>query len=722
MYFTRISIQGFSSLPDQQIELENGLNILVDRSHLWHGFMPVLLSVMLYGLSPDARNYLLPGDEEASCELLFTDRSRSYSLRVAFEPDGESVAIKAMTAPDEVLQRGNSSAAHAELAAASDTSLSIHGQEHALLGTSFRIADLRSGFDEALRSLTAERERISKVLDAVSLKALQDRAARARRLVAELNRLEREWKSIPLAGQSLGDDVMTVRSLNQHIVSLTSVISSKEEKVRNMRDQLEAARSKFDFYEYLNGIGINEINTVKRSLERKRWLLDDLEELDAEIEQTAKRIDSIFSMIGKYERLTPFLGRREMELDYLEDSLRQLEARLPVDKLQQIEAEIRVVRLQIQHFRKRRSIASVLTLLPLPFTYFWPPVALLSVVGAAFVHKYWREVTSLVNRMAEVDDRRDYLILEKNQIEARMTGLKQHINAIYEETGVTSAAELHDKIEDYQRLLSEFEDLKRKADKNEKARDELLFKLREEEQRAGVLFDRIGLSAELNAETVDRFVDMVNSRIDQERSLKELERKIEAEQSEINNLLRRVNTLQRRVDEILEVYDVRSVSELEELWDSSDAHQAKRLYDEKNEELRQLLNGQRLSDLEARIDLLSQLVPEADRDLEIQPETSLDQLEAQLESIRIRIDLLNWLKRSAMPVVVELAGEGAKDGLEMRQECVELCWMSRARQVLVLVQDESWEAAIRDVAGDLGMSTHTVTLGGYDPKTEITEV
>lgn len=75
-----------------------------------------------------------------------------------------------------------------------------------------------------------------------------------------------------------------------------------------------------------------------------------------------------------------------------------------------------------------------------------------------------------------------------------------------------------------------------------------------------------------------------------------------------------------------------------------------------------------------------------------------------------------------MPVVVELAGEGAKDGLEMRQECVELCWMSRARQVLVLVQDESWEAAIRDVAGDLGMSTHTVTLGGYDPKTEITEV
>lgn len=718
MYLTRISTQGFDSLPDQRIDLHSGLNILVDRSRLWHGHFPMLISAMLFGLSRDARSRLLPGDQEASGELVFLDQSQSYRVQVSLGPGKETIEIEATSAPGHA----SSQVAYAQSAATYDTSLAAHDRHVALSATTWRVTDLKSGLDQAFRSLAAERHRVSSLLDAISLKALQDKAARARQLASDLSRLEKEWQDGLSAGHSLSDDVMTVRSLSQHLDSLTSVISSKEAKVKDMSEQLEAERSKLDFYEYLSGVGFNEINTVRRSLERKRWLLDDLQELKAEIELGAKRIDAVSSMVSKYDRLTPFLGRREMELDHLEDTLKQLEARLPEEKLQQIESEMRAVRLQIQYWRKRRSIASVLSLLPLPFAFLWPPVALLSVVGAMFVYRYWREITVLVKRIADVDDRRDYLVLEQNAIETRMKSVRQEIGFIYDQTGVSSATELHDRIEDYQRLMSELEDLKRKADEREKARDELLIKLRDEEQKAGVLFDRMGLSAELNEETVEKFAEMVNSRVNDERLLKDLERKIEAEKSEINSLSRQVNTLQERIDEILSFYGVRSLSELQQLWDSSDAQEAKRLYEEKSEELRQLLNGQRLPDLESRIDLLLQLVPEADRVSEIPQGATPDRLETQLESIRVRADLLKWLRRSAMPAVVELACEGAIDESEKRQECVELCWMSKARQVLVLIPDESWEAAIRDVASDLGISTHTVMLGDYDSSTDFTEV
>lgn len=729
MYLERISLNGFGLLPDGQINLDSGLNILVDKSRVWHSLLPMFLSGMLFGLSDDARERLLPREGMAFGELVFFDRGQRYRLRVELDGDTEIVKVEASqaraidgrTAASGTAQRMRTYSAYVQAATAGDIPSVDESAGSALSVASWHINDLRIGMDRAFRRLLGERQRITNALDAISLELLERRANRARQLMSELCRLEKQLRG-DSAGHSLGDNVAVARSLESHIASLTKVIAAKEVRLKEMKEQLEAGRRKLSFYEYLDGIGFNEITAVKRSLERKRWLLEDLQQLETEIEQGSKRLDAISSLIKKYDRLTPFLGPRETELDRLEERLKQLAQRLPDEKLRQIEMERRVVRLQIRYWRKRRLMSAVLLLLPLPVALLWPPAAVLSIIGAVFVWRYWREISFLVERMANLDDRYDYLTLEKNLIEIEMGDVQQQIDTICEQAGVACAEELHNKIEEYQKLLSELEDLKRKAAQREKARDEVLIKLREEEQRAGVLFDRVGLSSGLDAETVERFVNMVTERIDEERALKDLARKIEDEQSEIDKLSRQVGTLRDRLDKILAFYGVESVAALQQLWNSSDEQETKRLYERTTAELQQLLNGQRLSDLEARIELLRQLVPEAERVVEIASEATVDRLETRLESIRVRLDVLKWLKESTMPMIAESAFEGELDDAEKRQACVELCLMSRGRQLLTLVPNESWEAEIRSVAGDLGIPVRTVMLADHSTNREITEV
>jgi hypothetical protein len=773
MYLQKLIPEAFGPLPDQQIDLGKGLNILVDTAGLYSGLLSSFVVATLYGLPADARTRLLDAEDRASGEVTLVDGVRSFRLRTDFSRDGETVRVEVSSAAgldDRVArtggaatgQRSQGSLARAQAAtsdrqaAAADPSSSSSPDARstpsqtgsdtrsassqagpdppltpiqagpggrlplpqtapdarlAFAQTGWLVTDLQADYDKQLKDLADERQAVSGLLDVVNIRLLQERAIRARQLVSEMEKLEKQVRSDPVADRAFGDDVVSAKSLDSHIASLNKVIAMKEAKLRDMREQLESRRGKLDFYEYLNGMGINEINTVKRSLERKRWLVDDLQKLEMEIELGSKRLDTVATMVRKYDRLAPFVGQREMELDHLEDQLEQLKSRMPTQKLQQIEAERRGLRLQIEYWRRRRTIAIVASLVPLPSAFLWLPIALLSLVGGVFVFKYWQEVTTLVRRMAEIADRHDYLVLERNTIAAQIRTTQADIDAIHNQTGTQSASELHDKIQDYQRLSAELQDLKRKAAERERARDELKRRLREEEQRAGVLFDRVGLSAGLDPESVEQFANMISDRISEERSLKDLERRIEDEQSETDGLARQVGVLQKRLSRILAARGVESLTQLEELWSTSDAHGIRKQYDAKAEELRQLLNGQRLPDLEARIEMLSQLVPEYNRVEELPLGVTVDQLEARLEAIRVRADLLKWLRGTTFPVIIEAVGGEEMEELEKRQACVDLCWMARSRQLLVLVQSEAWAAAMRSVADDLGVPVKTVVLG-----------
>lgn len=729
MYLQKLSPEAFGPLPDQPIDLDKGLNTLVDPAGVWRGLLSPFVSAMLYGLSDDARARLLNTEDRASGEVTLIDGGRRFRLCTDFTHDGEIVQVEVVSAagPDDRAVRTGSAArdqqyqgppasAQAEAsdqqAAALDPILPASPDARSAFSeTGWLVTDLQADYEKKIKDLADERQAVSGLLDATNIRSLNERANRARQLVSEMEGLEKQIRSDPVMDRSFSDDVASAKSLDSHIASLTKVVAMKEAKLRDLQEQLKSRRGKLDFYEYLSGIGINEINTVKRSLERKRWLVDDLQKLETEIELGRKRLATVSAMVRKYDRLAPFVGPREMELDHLEDELGQLKSRMPTQKLQQIEAEIRALRLLIQYWRRRRSIAALASLVPLPFGFLWLPIPLLSLIGGAFVFKYWQEVTVLVRRMAEIADRHDYLVLERNAIAAQIRNTQADIDAIHDQTGTQSASELHDKIEDYQRLTAELQDLKRKAVERERARDELKRRLREEEQRAGVLFDRVGLSAELDGETVEKFVKMVTDWTSEERSLKDLERKIEDEQSEMDGLGRQIGILRRRLSRILAARGVESLAQLQELWNSSDAHEIRRQYDTKAEELRQLLNGQRLPDLEARIEMLSQLVPESSRVAELPKGVTVDQLEARLEAIRARSDLLKWLRGATFPVIIEAVGGEDMEELERRQACVDLCWMARSRQLLVLVQSEAWVSAVRSVADDLGVPVNTVMLG-----------
>jgi len=544
------------------------------------------------------------------------------------------------------------------------------------------VTDLQSELETAAQRLNTERQEASYLLDYITLKSLSEKVTKAKQLVAELNGLERELRTNPAMDRSLTDDVAAAKSLESHIASMAKVIEMKEEKLKGLREQFEQQRGKLEFYEYLRGIGTSEVSLVKRSLERKRWLLEDLQKLETEIEHGNKRLSTVAGMVAKYDRLEPFLGPREMDLDRLEE----------------------------HHWRRRRFISGLLSVAVLPLGYLWPPIALLSVVGLSFMYKYWSEITALVNKMAAVVDRLDYLTLERNEVAAEIKSLEAEIEAIHEQTGTASASELHDKIDDYQRLRAELEDLKRKAAQREKARDELRLRLSEEERRAGALFDRVGLSAELTQEAVDKFAEMVSSRIDDERTLDDIGRRVEEAQAEIDGLQRQVGVLQRRLDRILAVRRVGSVAELQHLMAMIESQDVVKLYRQKGEELQTLLNGQKLADIEARVEMLTRLVPSEGRIREIPAGVTPDHLEARLESIRARSDLLKWLKGSVLPLVAEGLGSTDLSDLEMRQVCLDLCLVGRVRQLLVLAEDEQSESVLRSVALDVGIPVTTVVL------------
>lgn len=714
MHLQRLAIKAFDSLPDQQIELDRGVNILVDTTRSWKGWLSAIVSGALFGLTDDARARLQTAGKEASVELSLAAGANQYNLSAVLRPDGDGFRVEAVPLgqPDS----GNGVRPQPEPAyreeAATAEALIMDGQGAPLtpLEAGLIVTDLQSELETAVQRLNTERQEASYLLDYITLKSLSEKVTKAKQLVAELSGLERELRTNPAMDRSLTDDVAAAKSLESHIASMTKVIEMKEEKLKGLREQFEQQRGKLEFYEYLRGIGTSEVSLVKRSLERKRWLLEDLQKLETEIEHGNKRLSTVAGMVAKYDRLEPFLGPREMDLDRLEEQLDRLKSRLPTQKLLQAEAERRALRLQIHYWRRRRFIAGLLSVAVLPLGYLWPPIALLSVVGLSFMYKYWSEITALVNKMAAVVDRLDYLTLERNEVAAEIKSLEAEIEAIHEQTGTASASELHDKIDDYQRLRAELEDLKRKAAQREKARDELRLRLSEEERRAGALFDRVGLSAELTQEAVDKFAEMVSSRIDDERTLDDIGRRVEEAQAEIDGLQRQVGVLQRRLDRILAVRRVGSVAELQHLMAMIESQDVVKLYRQKGEELQTLLNGQKLADIEARVEMLTRLVPSEGRIREIPAGVTPDHLEARLESIRARSDLLKWLKGSVLPLVAEGLGSTDLSDLEMRQVCLDLCLVGRVRQLLVLAEDEQSESVLRSVALDVGIPVTTVVL------------
>ena len=129
------------------------------------------------------------------------------------------------------------------------------------------------------------------------------------------------------------------------------------------------------------------------------------------------------------------------------------------------------------------------------------------------------------------------------------------------------------------------------------------------ERRAGALFDRVGLSEGPTQESVEKFVEMVSSRIDDQRALDDLARRVEDGQAEIEGLKRQVGVLQRRLERILAVRRVGSVEELQRLLAMIESQDIVKLYRQKGEELQALLNGQKLADIEARVEMLTRLVP-----------------------------------------------------------------------------------------------------------------
>lgn len=714
MHLQRLAIKAFDSLPDQQIELDRGVNILVDTTRSWKGWLSAIVSGALFGLTDDARARLQTAGKEASVELSLAAGANQYNLSAVLRPDGDGFRVEAVPLgqPDS----GNGVRPQPEPAyreeAATAEALIMDGQGAPLtpLEAGLIVTDLQSELETAVQRLNTERQEASYLLDYITLKSLSEKVTKAKQLVAELSGLERELRTNPAMDRSLTDDVAAAKSLESHIASMTKVIEMKEEKLKGLREQFEQQRGKLEFYEYLRGIGTSEVSLVKRSLERKRWLLEDLQKLETEIEHGNKRLSTVAGMVAKYDRLEPFLGPREMDLDRLEEQLDRLKSRLPTQKLLQAEAERRALRLQIHYWRRRRFISGLLSVAVLPFGYLWPPIALLSVVGLSFMYKYWSEITALVNKMAAVVDRLDYLTLERNEVAAEIKSLEAEIEAIHEQTGTASASELHDKIDDYQRLRAELEDLKREAAQREKARDELRLRLSEEERRAGALFDRVGLSAELTQEAVDKFAEMVSSRIDDERTLDDIGRRVEEAQAEIDGLQRQVGVLQRRLDRILAVRRVGSVAELQHLMAMIESQDVVKLYRQKGEELQTLLNGQKLADIEARVEMLTRLVPSEGRIREIPAGVTPDHLEARLESIRARSDLLKWLKGSVLPLVAEGLGSTDLSDLEMRQVCLDLCLVGRVRQLLVLAEDEQSESVLRSVALDVGIPVTTVVL------------
>lgn len=718
MYLNRLTLKSLGSLPDQQIELDRGVNILVDTTRSWGGRLSAIISGALFGLTDDARARLEISGEEPSVELGLVVGANRYDLSAVLGPEGERVRVEAVplgqrnsgtgAQPQPGLQPGSvysEEAATAEPLAVAGHDIQLAPSEAGLI-----VTDLHSELEGAAQRLNAERQETSYLLDFITLKSLRERANRARQLVAEMNGLEKELRSNPAMDRSLSDDVAAAKSLESHIASMTKVMEMKEEKLKGLREQWERQRDKLEFYEYLKGIGTSEVSLVKRSLERKKWLLDDLQKLEAEIELGSKRLSTVAGMVAKYDRLKPFLGPREMDLDRLEEQLERLKSRMPTQKLQQAEAQRRAVRLQIQYWRRRRFVSGLLTVAVLPLAFLWPPIALLSLIGLGFLYKNWSEITALVRKMAAVEDRLDCLVLERNEIAAEIKSLEADIESIRRQAGVGSASELHDKIDDYQRLRSELEDLKRKAAQREKAGDELRRRLSEEERRAGALFDRVGLSAELTQEALDRFAEMVNDRINDERLLEDFGRRVEDGRAEIDGLLRQVGILRRRLNRILAVRRVESVEELQRLWAMIESQDVMKLYRQKKEELEALLNGQKLADIEARVEMLTRLVPGEDRLREAPPGVTPDHLEARLESIRVRSNLLKWLKGSILPAVVEGLGSVDLSDLEVRQVCVDLCLIGRTRQLLVLAADERWESAIRGVALDLGIPVSTAVL------------
>lgn len=714
MHLQRLAIKAFDTLPDQQIELDRGVNILVDATRSWTGWLSAIVSGALFGPTDDVRARLRTAGEEASAELRLAAGANHYGLSTAFGAEGDRVRVEAVPvrqADSGIAVRPQPEPAHREEAATAEA-LAVDGQGVHFVPSEagLVVTDLHAGLEAAVQRLNAERQETSYRLDYITLKSLSEKVSKAKQLVAEMNGLEKELRSNPAMDRSLSDDVAAAKSLDSHIASMTRVIEMKEERLKSLREQFEQQRGKLEFYEYLKGIGINEVSLFKRSLERKRWLLEDLEKLETEIELGNKRLSTVAGMVAKYDRLEPFLGPREMDLDRLEEQLQRLKSRMPAQKLQQAEAERRALRLQIHYWRRRRFISGVLSAAILPFAFLWPPIALLSVVGLSFMYKYWSEITVLVKRMAVVVDRLDYLILERNEISSQIKSVEADIESIHLQTGTASASELHNKIGDYQRLRSELEDLKRKASQREKARDELRRRLSEEERRAGALFDRVGLSEGLTQESVEKFVEMVSSRIDDQRALDDLARRVEDGQAEIEGLKRQVGVLQRRLERILAVRRVGSVEELQRLLAMIESQDIVKLYRQKGEELQALLNGQKLADIEARVEMLTRLVPTEGRIRDIPAEITPDHLEARLESIRARADLLKWLKGSVLPVVVEGLGPADLSDLEMRQVCLDLCLIGRTRQLLVLAEDQQWEPVVRNVAQDLGIPVNTVVL------------
>lgn len=714
MYLQRLAINAFDSLPDQQIELDRGVNILVDTTHSWSGWLSAIVSGALFGPTDDARARLQTAGKEASVELSLAAGDNRYNLSTVFRPEGGGFRVEAvpLRQPDSAngVRPQPESAYREEAAAAEALVMAEQGVHLTPLETGLIVTDLQSQFETAVQRLNTERQETSYLLDYITLKSLSEKVSKGKRLVAELNGLERELRSNPAMDRSLGDDVAAAKSLESHIASMTKVIEMKEEKLKSLRAQLEQQRGRLEFYEYLKGIGTNEVSLVKRSLERKKWLLEDLEKLEIEIEQGNKRLSSVAGMVARYDRLEPFLGPREMDLDRMEEQLQRLKSRLPTQKLLQAEAERRALRLQIHYWRRRRFVSGLLAVVVLPFVFLLPPIGLLSVVGLGFMYKYWSEITALVNRMATVVDRLDYLTLERNEVATEIKSLEADIEAIHEQTGTASASELHDRIDDYQRLRAELADLKRKAAQREKTRDELRRRLSEEERRAGSLFDRVGLSSELTKEAVDKFVEMVNSRIDDERTLDDLGRRVEEAQVEVDGLKRQVGVLQRRLDRTLAVRRVGSVEELQRLLTMVESQDIVKLYRQKGEELQALLNGQKLADIEARVEMLTRLVPSEGRIRQIPPGVTQDHLEARLEAIRARSDLLKWLKGSVLPLVVEGLGSTDLSDLELRQVCLDLCLVGRTRQLLALAADERSESVLRSVALDVGIPVTTVVL------------
>ena len=366
MYLNRLTLKSLGSLPDQQIELDRGVNILVDTTRSWGGRLSAIISGALFGLTDDARARLEISGEEPSVELGLVVGANRYDLSAVLGPEGERVRVEAVplgqrnsgtgAQPQPGLQPGSvysEEAATAEPLAVAGHDIQLAPSEAGLI-----VTDLHSELEGAAQRLNAERQETSYLLDFITLKSLE-RANGGSSL--QMNG-QKELRSNPAMDRSLSDDVAAAKSLESHIASMTKVMEMKEEKLKGLREQWERQRDKLEFYEYLKGIGTSEVSLVKRSLERKKWLLDDLQKLEAEIELGSKRLSTVAGMVAKYDRLKPFLGPREMDLDRLEEQLERLKSRMPTQKLQQAEAQRRAVRLQIQYWRRRRFVSGLLLL------------------------------------------------------------------------------------------------------------------------------------------------------------------------------------------------------------------------------------------------------------------------------------------------------------------------------------------------------------------------